>query len=47
MELTSIKIEGFKKISDVQIELADLNILVGANGSGKEREPTAHASSVT
>ncbi len=35
MELTSIRVEGFKKISDVTLDLADLNILVGANGSGK------------
>ena len=35
MQLKSIRVEGFKKIGDVQIELADLNILVGANGSGK------------
>ena len=33
--MKSIRVEGFKKISDVEIELADLNILVGANGSGK------------
>ncbi len=35
MELTGIKVEQFKRIKEVDLELADLNILVGANGSGK------------
>ena len=35
MRLTKLKIENFKKIVTVEIPLADVNILVGANGSGK------------
>jgi len=35
MELKSITIEKFKKISKAKFALAGLNILVGANGSGK------------
>lgn len=35
MELTKLKIEGFKRIRQIEIDLADVTILVGANGSGK------------
>ena len=35
MELVKLKVEGFKKIQEIELELADVNILVGANGSGK------------
>ena len=35
MKLTKITIKDFKKIKRVDLELADLNILVGANASGK------------
>ncbi|MCK5385403.1 MAG: ATP-binding protein, partial [Alphaproteobacteria bacterium] len=35
MELNSITVKKFKKIKKAKINLADLNILVGANGSGK------------
>lgn len=35
MRLTKIKIENFKRILSVEMPLADVNILVGANGCGK------------
>ena len=35
MELKKINIKNFKKVSNVDLDLADLNILVGANSSGK------------
>ncbi|MGC2423324.1 MAG: AAA family ATPase [Nitrospirota bacterium] len=35
MKLTKLKIEGFKRVRSVEIDLADVNILVGINGSGK------------
>lgn len=35
MELVKLKIEGFKRIEKIELDLADVNILVGANGSGK------------
>lgn len=35
MELVKLKIERFKKIRDIDLDLADVNILVGTNGSGK------------
>lgn len=35
MELTSIKVEGFKRIKAINLPLAGLNVLVGSNGSGK------------
>lgn len=35
MEIKSIQIQNFKKISDIQLSLSDLTILVGINGSGK------------
>ena len=35
MELEQITVKKFKKISSVTLDLADLNILVGANSSGK------------
>lgn len=34
-QLKHIKIEKFKKLSDFEFDLADINILVGSNGSGK------------
>ena len=33
--LESISIKGFKSIRDVKVELRDINVLIGANGSGK------------
>ncbi|MCR6626064.1 MAG: AAA family ATPase [Pseudoxanthomonas sp.] len=35
MDLIKLKVEGFKKIHEIELDLADVNILVGANGSGK------------
>ena len=35
MRLKSISIEKFKRIDSIDLPLADLNILVGSNGSGK------------
>lgn len=35
MELIRIKIEDFKTIKEIEIPISNLNILVGANGSGK------------
>ena len=34
-QLKHIKIEKFKKLSDFEFDLSDINILVGSNGSGK------------
>ena len=33
--LESISIKGFKSIRDVEVKLRDINVLIGANGSGK------------
>lgn len=33
--LTSIKIEGFKSLESVEINLGSVNVFIGANGSGK------------
>ena len=33
--LTRIEIAGFKSIRSVDLELGPLNVLIGANGSGK------------
>jgi len=33
--LRGIKIEGFKSIESAELELGDLNVVIGANGSGK------------
>jgi ABC-type dipeptide/oligopeptide/nickel transport system ATPase component len=35
MRLTKLKVEDFKRVKLVEIDLADVNILVGGNGSGK------------
>lgn len=35
MYLRSVKVEKFKRIDSIELPLGDLNILVGANGSGK------------
>lgn len=35
MNLIKLKVKGFKKIQEIELDLADVNILVGANGSGK------------
>lgn len=35
MELIKLKIDGFKKIQSIDLDLASVNILVGANGCGK------------
>ena len=33
--LESIAIKGFKSIRDIEVKLRDINVLIGANGSGK------------
>jgi len=33
--VTRIKIQGFKSIRELDLELKPINILVGSNGSGK------------
>ena len=33
--IESIAIKGFKSIRDIEVELRDINVLIGANGSGK------------
>jgi predicted ATPase len=33
--LRKVKIEGFKSIESAELELGDLNVVIGANGSGK------------
>ena len=33
--LESISIKGFKSIRDIKVDLRDINVLIGANGSGK------------
>ncbi|MEB0014610.1 MULTISPECIES: AAA family ATPase [Oxalobacteraceae] len=33
--LRQVKIEGFKSIASAELELGDLNVIIGANGSGK------------
>jgi len=35
MSLHSVRIQNFKRVQDVQLELSDVNILVGTNSSGK------------
>jgi predicted ATPase len=35
VRLKSVHVEGFKSLRDVDIALGDLNLLIGANGSGK------------
>lgn len=35
MRLSKLKVENFKRIESIEIPLADVNILVGTNGSGK------------
>lgn len=35
MKLTKLKVENFKRIQSVEIDLSSINILVGSNGSGK------------
>jgi energy-coupling factor transporter ATP-binding protein EcfA2 len=35
MKLIKLKIQSFKRVSEVEVPIADLNILVGANGCGK------------
>lgn len=35
MKLIKVKVQKFKRIASAELELADLNILVGGNGSGK------------
>lgn len=35
MELIKLKVEGFKMVNELELDLAGINILVGANGSGK------------
>lgn len=33
--LRKVKIEGFKSIESAELNLGDLNVVIGANGSGK------------
>lgn len=33
--IENIQIQGYKSIKDVEIELNPINVLIGANGSGK------------
>ena len=35
MEITSVEIERFKRVLKAEIQLSDINVLVGANNSGK------------
>lgn len=35
MQLVKLRIEMFKRVQELEINLADVNVLVGANGSGK------------
>lgn len=35
MQLQTIKVQGFKSIRELEFSLRPLNILIGANGSGK------------
>lgn len=35
MQITSIEIENFKRVKKAKVQLADINILVGGNNSGK------------
>ncbi|MDM8551041.1 AAA family ATPase [Desulfobacterales bacterium HSG2] len=35
MMLTRISVKGFKSLADVEVELGQVNVFVGANGSGK------------
>lgn len=35
MQLSKLRVEMFKRVRELEIELADVNVLVGANGSGK------------
>ena len=34
-KVKSIRIQRFKNLEDVQLELGDVNVLVGANNAGK------------
>jgi predicted ATPase len=42
--IDSIDIEGFLSIPSAHVELRDLNVLVGANGSGKSNFISARRS---
>ncbi len=35
MQLSKLRVETFKRVEEIEIDLADVNVLVGANGSGK------------
>ncbi|MGD9678862.1 MAG: AAA family ATPase [Vulcanibacillus sp.] len=35
MSVKKIKVEGFKSIKSLELDLTDLNVLIGANGAGK------------
>jgi len=35
MKLSKLRVETFKRVEEIEIDLSDVNILVGANGSGK------------
>jgi len=35
MEITSVEVERFKRVRTAEIELSDINVLVGSNNSGK------------
>jgi len=33
--ITQLNIRGFKSLADVDVELGQVNVFIGANGSGK------------
>lgn len=41
MRLRKIKIQNFRKLNDVEINLGDATFLIGANNAGKSRNPNA------
>lgn len=34
-KLKNISIQGYRRLQDIDIEMRDLTVIVGANGSGK------------
>ncbi len=41
--LDKVKIEGFKSIASAELNLGDLNVVIGANGSGKSNRSVCSA----
>ena len=41
--ISSLKIKNFKSIVDVDIDFGDVNLFIGANGSGKSNLITTQA----